>query len=308
MRRLVPFLLVSILLVVPVAASAQFSGTLVPCGNDLDGNGVVDVGEQCQACHAVELAQNIINFLVYIASFLAVLIFSWAGLIYVTAAGNPGKIGRAHQMFTDVMVGILIVLAGWLVIDTVMKTLFVGSDLDTGTEQTFGPWNEIQCVRQDLEPSREGDAPGGGDGVVSGEEYEDGDARSRLTAAGVSFYSSGQCTNSANRTCTSLEGIRRDTVDQVLNLKQACTSCNIVITGGTETGHASGAQSHGSGYKIDIDDNDAQFNSFLEQNLTRAGVRAGSHGGARYVDSCGNEYVRESTHWDITVSEGSCSL
>lgn len=154
MRRALPFLIVSVLLLVPVAASAQVLGPLVPCGNDVNKNGVLDASEQCQACHAVELAQNIINFLVYIASFLAVLIFSWAGFLYVTAAGDTGKIGRAHAMFTDVALGFVIVLAGWLVIDTVMKYLFQnlnegekGSELYEETKTSFGPWNQINCVK-----------------------------------------------------------------------------------------------------------------------------------------------------------------
>ena len=104
-----------------------------------------------------------------------------------------------------------------------------------------------------------------------------------------------------------MQGINQDTVNQAIAIKQACPTCNITITGATEGGHSGGAQSHANGYKIDIDDNGAVDN-FFNTKLTRDGSRTGAHGGARFRDSCGNEYVRESNHWDISVTNGACNL
>lgn len=135
MYRILPVLAAAVFLFLPGAASAQLSGPLVPCD-----------GPECQACHVVELGQNILNFLVAIAAFVAVLIFSYAGILMLTAAGNEGQISKARGMFGNVVIGIIIVLAGWLIVDTVMKQAFVESDLDESTRSTFGPWNQINCV------------------------------------------------------------------------------------------------------------------------------------------------------------------
>ena len=300
MRSVFIFSIVFCALLIPQAALAQFSNPLVPCN-----------GPDCQACHAVELGQNILNFMVSIASFIAVLTFAYAGFLMVTAAGNEGQISKAKGMFTNVFIGIIIVLAGWLIIDTVMKYLFEGSQLDGSTRTAFGPWNQIGCVEQPVFVfAREGNAPGATavvGGVPQEGTYADTDARAALIAAGVTIVSSGNCSDPSNRTCTSLAGMRQDTVNQVLALKEACPQCTIVVTGGTETGHASGSRSHGAGYKIDIDDN-ATLDAYLRSKLQRGGTRGGSHGGTIYNDSCGNEYVRENNHWDITVSGGRCAL
>lgn len=123
-------LIIGCVLLTPYLVSAQ----LVPC-EGFGPNG-------CNACHLVDLAQNVINFLITLSIGLAVLAFSWAGILMVTAAGNEGQVTKAKGIFTNVLIGITIALAAWLIIDTVMK-LLVQDNLGG-----FGPWNTIQCVQQ----------------------------------------------------------------------------------------------------------------------------------------------------------------
>lgn len=135
MRKAFSLVAFGALLLLPTIVSAQL-GQLVPaCGTD-----------GCQACHVVALAQNVINFLVGIAAFIAVLIFCYAGFLMLTAAGNVGQVERAKGFFWNVLIGMFIVLAGWLIVDTVMRFAFVGSELSTSTQSEFGPWNQINCV------------------------------------------------------------------------------------------------------------------------------------------------------------------
>ncbi len=135
MRRILIILCVATIAVTPLFVSAQITGPLVPCE-----------GPECQACHVVELGQRIVNFLVGIASFIAVLLFAWAGFLMVTAAGNEGQVSKAKGMFMNVFIGMVIVLLGWLIVDTLMKYTFVGSQLDETTQAKFGGWNRINCV------------------------------------------------------------------------------------------------------------------------------------------------------------------
>lgn len=140
-----------------------WTGGLVPCGNPGQ--------EPCQACHLVQLAQNIVNFFIYFSIAVATLMFAWAGILYVSGATNPKNIETAHSIFWNVFVGLIIVLSAWLLVDVVMKT-FVR---DAG----FGPWNKIQCVQQpsaaqrDLQGFRPGSNPelGGGARRESGLEF-----------------------------------------------------------------------------------------------------------------------------------------
>lgn len=89
----------------------------------------------CQSvCDIAQVAQNLLNDAIYIAVFLSAVLFAWAGWKYLTSVANPEGITTARSIFFNVIIGLVIILAGWLVIDTLMKTL---------TGASFGPWNKI---------------------------------------------------------------------------------------------------------------------------------------------------------------------
>ena len=118
------FAVVGPLLVIPFFVSAQ----LVPC-----------LGPECQACHLIGLAQNVINFLIGISAVIGALLFGWAGFLMVTAGGKSSQIEKAKGIFTNVVIGFIVMLAAWLIIDTVMKLL-------TNQGGRLGVWNTIECV------------------------------------------------------------------------------------------------------------------------------------------------------------------
>lgn len=105
----------------------------------------------------------------------------------------------------------------------------------------------------------------------SGSALSDSEAASRLSGAGISRYSSGGCTDRTNSKCTSYQGVLSGTVDGAITLKNAC-GCDLLITGGTETGHATGQYSHANGYKFDFRKNDA-LNSYITGHFERIGDR-----------------------------------
>jgi hypothetical protein len=126
--------------------------------------------------------------------------------------------------------------------------------------------------------------------TVSAQTYTDAEARRALSNAGISVN------NPEPR--TSLEGIRRATIDALITLKRA-SGAEIVVTGGTEStgGHASGTYSHGNGYKVDL-----RLNSTLDNYIETRFAKAGTVGGyPAYKSSSGNLYVKEGNHWDVTV-------
>lgn len=116
-------------------------------------------------------------------------------------------------------------------------------------------------------------------------------ATSRFRAAGITWSSSGNCSNRNNSTCTSFDQINLTTVQGAETLKRAC-GCALNITGGTETGHASGTFSHWNGYKLDYSPFSGVSN-YITGNFT-------SIGGNQWRSGSGNIYFRESNHWDVT--------
>ncbi|MFA6050611.1 MAG: hypothetical protein WC761_05435 [Candidatus Paceibacterota bacterium] len=106
------------------AAEADFAknpeAQLVPCGTSTT--------QPCTWADFVKLANNIVNFLVFVSSMLAVLAFCYAGFLYITAGGDGGKVEQAHHIFKMVVTGMLFILCGWLLIATILKILVGDAD------------------------------------------------------------------------------------------------------------------------------------------------------------------------------------
>ncbi len=139
--------------------AASYPSGLIPCD-----------GPECQACHFLQLGQNLITWFIGIMATLAALIVAFAGFKMLTSGGNSGKVSAAKEMMTNVVIGFIIVLAAWIIVDTVMK-LFLKQDV------LRGPWYQIECVPPPpyVPPSTAG-TPGtpttppvqGGGGVTTG--------------------------------------------------------------------------------------------------------------------------------------------
>lgn len=127
-------------------------------------------------------------------------------------------------------------------------------------------------------------------------------AASQLSAAGVTWSSSGHCTTRSNSTCTSFDQINQSTVSGVITLKHA-SGCAINITGGTEVGHASGTYSHYNGYKVDISHNSC-IDGYIHSAFTKIGNRGDGY--PQWKAASGNIYCDEGTHWDITYYTCGC--
>lgn len=112
-------------------------------------------------------------------------------------------------------------------------------------------------------------------------------ASKKLRAAGIKWRSSGGCSDRNKKTCTSFDRVNSATIDAVITLKKAC-NCPITITGGTETGHASGTYSHWNGYKLDLAKNSA-LNNYITRNFKRIANRG--DGSPQYKAKSGNIYA-----------------
>lgn len=141
-----------------------------------------------------------------------------------------------------------------------------------------------------------GPGSGGGDG---GTLLTHGQASSLFRdAGGLTWSSSGNCSDRNNSSCTSFDGLRRGSADGAVALR-AASNCALTITGGTETGHAAGTYSHANGYKLDFSPSSC-LSSYITATFPSAGTR--SDGAALYKAPNGNVFARERTHWDVTFT------
>lgn len=133
------------LILMPQLTFGQEEGGLVSCD-----------GIDCNFCDVIETTDNVIDFLFEALSVVAVILLVVAGFRLVTSAGDVSAMTQARSMFTSVIIGLVIVLSAWLIVDTVMKALLVK---DGEFASQFGQWNSLEVngcggLYDGFEPSR----------------------------------------------------------------------------------------------------------------------------------------------------------
>ncbi len=147
-RKALALFSIGIALLLPVFTYAQIqpSGAgLVPCGvtqdSPLSTEKDVGVATECEACHLVQLTQNIIHFLIGLAVSIAVLMFAWAGILFFTSNANPEKINKGKRIFGQTLFGFLLALCAWIIVNTL---LFILIDQQQFPQST---WFEVECAK-----------------------------------------------------------------------------------------------------------------------------------------------------------------
>jgi hypothetical protein len=149
MKRWLVSVFVLVVLLVP---AFSYGAGFVPCGGP---------GEQpCQTCHVIDLVNNVLSWLVVILGTFAAIMIVYAGFKLVTSGGNQAAMQSAKDIMSNIIIGYIIVLAGWLMIDFGMKVLL--------NEGTFGVWNEVQCVAQPIPNYRDVDRANISVGLIDG--------------------------------------------------------------------------------------------------------------------------------------------
>lgn len=114
----------------PTPVSAQGLAQLAGC-----------TGPDCGTCQVINLANGIIMWLIGFIFLLFALLLVRAGVNLVTSGGNPGALQAAKDNFINAIIGFIIILAAWLIVDTVMRALI--SDRSGALV-----WSEITCTKQ----------------------------------------------------------------------------------------------------------------------------------------------------------------
>ncbi|MBI5816860.1 MAG: hypothetical protein HZB09_00325 [Candidatus Yonathbacteria bacterium] len=108
-RPVALFLLVLFAIFIPSYVFAD----LVPCN-----------GADCDFNDFIDLINNVINFLMFkFAVPLAAISFAIAGVMILTAGGNTGQVEKAKEIFWNVLIGLIVALAAWLVVNAILVGL-----------------------------------------------------------------------------------------------------------------------------------------------------------------------------------------
>lgn len=84
----------------------------------------------------------ILKWLIGVLFVLFAVVAAIAGFGLVTSGGNQEAKSAAKSKLTNAIIGIVIVLAAFLLVDTILRALLPG---DTGEITGYGPWAEVKC-------------------------------------------------------------------------------------------------------------------------------------------------------------------
>ena len=118
------------------------TGGLVPCGRRSDAPATPEFEFcPCRLCHLIILTDRVIDFLITKTVFpLGILMIAVGGIMFVTAGGNPQRVANAKKIITTTVLGVVIILGAWLIVNTVLMLIGVAdwTGLETG-------WWKINC-------------------------------------------------------------------------------------------------------------------------------------------------------------------
>ncbi len=120
-------------LFVPFSTGAQ-TNPLVPCS-----------GDDCGTCQIVQLANNVTDIIIVLAVGISVIIFIYAGWLMLSSAGNAAQVKKGKGVMTNVLIGLIIILTAWLVIDVMLKSLLPNGEVQFGTNSPM-PWNQMNQI------------------------------------------------------------------------------------------------------------------------------------------------------------------
>lgn len=125
--------------------TAQNVGLTPPTGNGFSG-GIVPLEcrgkntiANCDLCSLAQMIQNAANFMLGLSVPAAALLFAWAGIRLFAARGVAEHINAAKKIFKTVVIGFLIIVSVWTLVNVVMNSLLKGGELGTWD------WRTLDC-------------------------------------------------------------------------------------------------------------------------------------------------------------------
>jgi hypothetical protein len=146
-------LLFIIFLGVPAVVSA---GVLPPC--TATGN--------CGICDMMFTANAIMRWITMVAGAGALLFFVWGGFLFVTAAGDKGRVKKGRDVIINTIVGLLVIFMAWTAVNFVINKMAGRVDVMTFTEGQQVEWYNL-CAGNDGDLNN---CEGKGDGYPCGNE------------------------------------------------------------------------------------------------------------------------------------------
>ena len=119
-------------------AALPLGATIVHAAGPLETIVPKCINNNCTLCDLAKVAKNLLNVGIYIAVFISVIFFARAAFYALFSGGSAERYAQARRVFTNTVIGLFIAITGYLVIETMMRTL-------VDPNASWGPWNNFTC-------------------------------------------------------------------------------------------------------------------------------------------------------------------
>ena len=106
------------------------------CGGTVIGDTGGPTGS-CNLCDAIIVLRNIITFGFELAFSLGAGMIAWGAIKMMVAGGDPKKLTDAKSIMTSAVIGIVIAVAAWTIVNMVLS-VFIQSGVSA-------PWATVTC-------------------------------------------------------------------------------------------------------------------------------------------------------------------
>jgi hypothetical protein len=122
MNKINKFLISIFIFLMLIAPAFSFAAGLVHCNNTPDANGYI--AQPCNFNTFMDLINTVIKFILFdLALPISAIMFFYAGFELVISGGNTEKKGVAKKVFTNAVLGLVIAVAAWLIVRTILNIL-----------------------------------------------------------------------------------------------------------------------------------------------------------------------------------------
>jgi hypothetical protein len=104
--------------------STKGGGLLPPCP---------DTEKGCGFKELLDMVNIVVNFILFrMAVPIAAIMFAYAGFMLVTSGGESSKRTKAKSIFINVLIGLIVAAAAWLIVHTILNIV--------GYQSSWGTW------------------------------------------------------------------------------------------------------------------------------------------------------------------------
>jgi len=135
-KKIVKLSIIIFLIITPILA---FGDILPKCANTNQAG-----TDLCGLCDVIGTGINIFRWILGMLGGAALLLFVWHGFGWITSGGNTEKIEKSKKGLMHTVIGILIILGSWMIVNITITLLTAepGPPPKIGTIFTDQPWNK----------------------------------------------------------------------------------------------------------------------------------------------------------------------